>query len=199
MDKYTMDTRHLVYELPGIYDTIISFPVSIMDGTAMLQIRNNTVFYSLHLSGLYSPLTAYRAVVSPIKCSYKIKPGQCHPRRLQSCCHPDKMWLLSQARSVSPSPPTELSSPRKSAATKSSQVSVTLTAYRAVVSSVKSSYKIQPGQCHPHRLQSCRLPDKMWLQSQARSVTLTACRAGTSPLKCSNKAKPGQCLSHSVH
>ena len=112
---------------------------------------------------------------------------------------PIKMWLQSQARSVSPSPPTELSSPRKSAATKSSQVSVTLTAYRAVVSSVKSSYKIQPGQCHPHRLQSCRLPDKMWLQSQARSVALTAYRAGISPLKCSNKAKPGQCLSHSVH
>ena len=112
VDKYTMDTRHLVYELPGIYDTIISFPVSIMDGTAMLQIRNNTVFYSLHLSGLYSPLTAYRAVVSPIKCSYKIKPGQCHPHCLQSCRHPDKVQLQNQARSVSPSLPTELSSPR---------------------------------------------------------------------------------------
>ena len=112
VDKYTMDTRHLVYELPGIYDTIISFPVSIMDGTAMLQIRNNTVFYSLHLSGLYSPLTAYRAVVSPIKCSYKIKPGQCHPRRLQSCYLSTKEPLQNQARSVSLSLPTELSSPQ---------------------------------------------------------------------------------------
>ena len=113
VDKYTMDTRHLVYELPGIYDTIISFPVSIMDGTAMLQIRNNTVFYSLHLSGLYSPLTAYRAVVTPIKCSYKIKPGQCHSHHLQSCHLPTKMQLQSQARSVtvSLSPPSELSSP----------------------------------------------------------------------------------------
>ena len=76
VDKYTMDTRHLVYELPGLYDTIISFPVSVTDGTAMLQIRNNTVFYSLHLAGLASPLTAYTAVVTSLRCTHKAKPGR---------------------------------------------------------------------------------------------------------------------------
>ncbi|KAL8592716.1 hypothetical protein ACOMHN_037656 [Nucella lapillus] len=75
VDKYSMDDRHLVYELPGLYDSIISFPISITDGTAMLQIQNSTVFYSLHLAGLYSPLTAYRAVVTPRHCDHRVHPG----------------------------------------------------------------------------------------------------------------------------
>ncbi|XP_070187912.1 GPI inositol-deacylase-like [Littorina saxatilis] len=75
VDKYRMDTRHLVYEMPSFYDTVISFPISVTDGMAMLQIRNNTVFYSLHLAGLYSPLTAYTAQVSPLRCSHKVDPG----------------------------------------------------------------------------------------------------------------------------
>ncbi|XP_076459626.1 GPI inositol-deacylase-like [Babylonia areolata] len=75
VDKYSMDTRHLVYELPSVYDSIISFPISMTDGTAMLQIQNNTVFYSLHLAGLFSPLTAYTAIVSPRHCDHRVQPG----------------------------------------------------------------------------------------------------------------------------
>lgn len=74
VDKYSMDARHLVYTLPGVYDSVISFPFSIIDGTAMLHIRNNSVFYSLHLTGLGSPLSAYSAVVTPKHCS-KTNPG----------------------------------------------------------------------------------------------------------------------------
>lgn len=74
VDKYSMDARHLVYTLPGVYDSVISFPFSIIDGTAMLHIRNNSVFYSLHLAGLGSPLSAYSAVVTPKHCS-KTNPG----------------------------------------------------------------------------------------------------------------------------
>ncbi|KAK7502003.1 hypothetical protein BaRGS_00006755 [Batillaria attramentaria] len=75
VDKYHMDNRHLVYELPGVYDTIISFPISVMDGTAMLHINNQSVFYSLHLAGLASPLTAYTAIVSPQRCDNRHEPG----------------------------------------------------------------------------------------------------------------------------
>ena len=125
VDKYTMDTRHLVYELPSVYDTIISFPVSVMDGTAMLQIRNNTVFYSLHLAGLYSPLTAYTAVVTPLRCSHKIQPGKCIAFAPCNAV----VYLLRCRYKIRP------------------DRCVTVTAHSAVVSPMRCSYKIRPGRC----------------------------------------------------
>ncbi|RUS89815.1 hypothetical protein EGW08_002427 [Elysia chlorotica] len=67
-DRYNSDERHLVYHLPSSWDSVISYPISATDGAAMLRIQNQSVFYSLHLSGLAFPSTAYRALVLPLSC-----------------------------------------------------------------------------------------------------------------------------------
>ncbi|XP_046355046.2 GPI inositol-deacylase-like [Haliotis rufescens] len=68
VEQYPMIERHLIFGLPGIYDTIISYPVSVLDMAAMLQIRNDSVYYSLHLAGLEGPLRAYTAQIIPRRC-----------------------------------------------------------------------------------------------------------------------------------
>ncbi|GFR93937.1 GPI inositol-deacylase-like [Elysia marginata] len=67
-DRYNSDERHLVYHLPNTWDSIISYPISATDGAAMLKIRNQSVFYSLHLAGLGQPITAYKAMIIPQGC-----------------------------------------------------------------------------------------------------------------------------------
>ncbi|XP_035828365.1 GPI inositol-deacylase isoform X2 [Aplysia californica] len=67
-DRYNSDERHLVFQMPNIYDTIISYPVSATDGAAMLKISNGSAFYSLHLAGLSLPTNTYRALVMPMGC-----------------------------------------------------------------------------------------------------------------------------------
>lgn len=67
-DRYNSDERHLVYHLPNTWDSIISYPISATDGAAMLKIKNQSVFYSLHLAGLAQPITAYKAMVIPQGC-----------------------------------------------------------------------------------------------------------------------------------
>ncbi|KAK6171405.1 hypothetical protein SNE40_019600 [Patella caerulea] len=73
VELYNSMQRHLIFTLPGIYDTIISYPVAVMDASAMLHVNNQTVFYSLHLSGMDSPLKAYTALVNPRRCQKKEK------------------------------------------------------------------------------------------------------------------------------
>ena len=68
VEQYTMMTRHLLYSLPNIVDTVVSYPVSMFDMAAMLRIQNNSVYYSLHLGGLTGPLRSYVAELTPRNC-----------------------------------------------------------------------------------------------------------------------------------
>ncbi|CAG5122210.1 unnamed protein product [Candidula unifasciata] len=68
VDHYNSNLRHLIYHMPNTYDTIISYPISVTDGAAMLKISNGSTFYSLHLAGLSLPTNAYTAVVMPQGC-----------------------------------------------------------------------------------------------------------------------------------
>ncbi|XP_046551704.1 GPI inositol-deacylase-like, partial [Haliotis rubra] len=69
VEQYPMIERHLIFNLPGIYYYfIISYPVSVLDMAAMLQIRNDSVYYSLHLTGLDGPMRAYTAHITPRRC-----------------------------------------------------------------------------------------------------------------------------------
>ncbi|GFO02308.1 GPI inositol-deacylase-like [Plakobranchus ocellatus] len=67
-DRYNSDERHLVFHLPNGWDSVVSYPISATDGAAMLKIRNQSVFYSLHLAGLALPTTAYKALILPQRC-----------------------------------------------------------------------------------------------------------------------------------
>ncbi|XP_041363306.1 GPI inositol-deacylase-like [Gigantopelta aegis] len=68
VEQYSMITRHLLYTLPNIADTIVSYPVSVFDMAAMLRIQNNSVYYSLHLGGLVGPMRSYIAELTPRNC-----------------------------------------------------------------------------------------------------------------------------------
>ncbi|CAL1542828.1 unnamed protein product [Lymnaea stagnalis] len=68
VDHYDSDERHLVYQMPNTYDTIISYPISATDGAALLKIANASSFYSLHLAGLSLPTNTYKAIVTPHSC-----------------------------------------------------------------------------------------------------------------------------------
>ncbi|XP_059179650.1 GPI inositol-deacylase-like [Physella acuta] len=68
VDQYDSNERHLVYQMPNTYDTIISYPISATDGAALLRMNNASTFYSLHLAGLSLPTNAYKVYVTPHKC-----------------------------------------------------------------------------------------------------------------------------------
>ncbi|KAH9519755.1 hypothetical protein Btru_070832 [Bulinus truncatus] len=68
VDHYDSNVRHLVYQMPNVYDTIISYPISATDGAALLKIANASSFYSLHLAGLSLPTNVYSVIVTPNKC-----------------------------------------------------------------------------------------------------------------------------------
>ncbi|KAK7002750.1 GPI inositol-deacylase [Biomphalaria glabrata] len=68
VDHYDSNVRHLVYQMPNVYDTIISYPISATDGAALLKIANASSFYSLHLAGLALPTNTFTVIVEPFKC-----------------------------------------------------------------------------------------------------------------------------------
>lgn len=68
-DIYRRDDRHLSYRMPGFIDMIMTYPESVTQGTGILTLFNDTLFYDLHLLNMDQVLKAFIVKLEPKKCS----------------------------------------------------------------------------------------------------------------------------------
>lgn len=68
-DIYRRDDRHLSYRMPGFIDMIMTYPESVTQGTGVLTLFNDTLFYDLHLLNMDQVLKAFTVKLEPKKCS----------------------------------------------------------------------------------------------------------------------------------
>lgn len=68
-DIYRRDDRHLSYRMPGFIDMIMTYPESVTQGTGILTLFNDTLFYDLHLLNMDQVLKAFTVKLEPKKCS----------------------------------------------------------------------------------------------------------------------------------
>ncbi|XP_022316575.2 GPI inositol-deacylase-like [Crassostrea virginica] len=68
-DIYRKDDRHLSYRLPGFMDMMMTYPESVTQGTGVLTLFNDTLFYDLHLLNMDLVLKAFTVKLEPKKCS----------------------------------------------------------------------------------------------------------------------------------
>lgn len=73
-DIYRKDDRHLSYRMPGFMDMMMTYPESVTQGTGVLTLFNDTLFYDLHLLNMDLVLKAFTVKLEPKKCS-TTKPG----------------------------------------------------------------------------------------------------------------------------
>ncbi|XP_056019251.1 GPI inositol-deacylase-like [Ostrea edulis] len=67
-DIYRRDDRHLSYRMPGFLDMLMTYPESVTQGTGILTLFNDTLFYDLHLLNMDQILKAFTVKLEPKKC-----------------------------------------------------------------------------------------------------------------------------------
>lgn len=68
-DIYRRDDRHLSYRMPGFTDMMMTYPESVTQGTGVLTLFNDTLFYDLHLLNMDLVLKAFTVKLEPKTCS----------------------------------------------------------------------------------------------------------------------------------
>lgn len=68
-DIYRRDDRHLSYRMPGFTDMMMTYPESVTQGTGVLTLFNDTLFYDLHLLNMDQVLKAFTVKLEPKTCS----------------------------------------------------------------------------------------------------------------------------------
>ncbi|XP_061181970.1 GPI inositol-deacylase-like [Saccostrea echinata] len=68
-DIYRKDDRHLSYRMPGFMDMLMTYPESVTQGTGILTLFNDTLFYDLHLLNMDLILKAFTVKLEPKRCS----------------------------------------------------------------------------------------------------------------------------------
>lgn len=72
MAEWHIDSkRHLAYQLPGLFDLMITFPDSVFGAGTVLHLPNDTLHHRLKLRGFTGVLKSYKASLEPRFCLKK--------------------------------------------------------------------------------------------------------------------------------